>query len=46
MTVTLWQMNRAQKWQEGAGAKLRVVVAMLQHHPDVACKNPHSRRLV
>jgi hypothetical protein len=39
-------MNLAQKWQEDARAKYRVVVAVLQHEPDLACKNPHSGRVV
>jgi hypothetical protein len=40
MTVTLCQMIGAQKWREGAARKLRAVVAVLQHHPGIARKNP------
>jgi hypothetical protein len=40
MTVTLCSVMSAQKWQEHARPKLRAVVAVLQHHPDPARKNP------
>jgi hypothetical protein len=40
MTVTLCSTMSAQKWQEDARSKLRAVVAVLQHDPDLARKNP------
>jgi len=40
MTVTLCFTIPAQKWREDAGSKLRAVVAVLQHDPDLARKNP------
>jgi hypothetical protein len=40
MTVTLCTTMSAQKWREDARSKLRAVVAVLQHDPDLARKNP------
>jgi hypothetical protein len=40
MTITLCSMIFAQKWREHARSKLRAVVAVLQHDPDAARKNP------